>query len=227
MKRMLVAILLCLSALSSVAQKRVTVSGLVTDEATGETLLGAGVLCGKLGAVTNEYGFYTLTMPRGKAELSWSYIGYESLTQVLDLQRDTVINIQLKASATLEAAMVSAQKEAGIKSTRMGVLEVPMNAIKNTPVLFGEADVLKVIQMMPGVQSGAEGFSGMYVRGGGPDENLLLLDGISIYNAEHMLGIFSVFQSEAVKKVTLYKGSFPARYGPYKDKMVRDHIRTS
>ncbi len=213
MKRIVLGIFLSLAVFQAAAQRRVTVSGMVTDGATGETLLGAGILSGRLGAVTNEYGFYTLTIPGGKTELTWSYIGYKAITQSLDLQKDTTINIQLQASETLQAAMVSAQKDAGIKSTRMGVLEVPINAIKNTPVLFGEADVLKVIQMMPGVQSGSEGFSGLYVRGGGPDENLLLLDGISIYNAEHMLGIFSVFQSEAVKKVTLYKGSFPARYG--------------
>lgn len=195
------------------AQRKVTVSGLVTDAESGETLLGAGVLYGSNGTVTNEYGFYTLTLPAGKKDLTWSYIGYEALTKTLNLQRDTTLNIQLRPSETLEAALVSAQKESGIQSTRMGVLEVPMTAIKNTPALFGEADVLKIIQMMPGVQSGAEGFSGMYVRGGGPDENLLLLDGIALYNAEHMLGIFSIFQPEAVKKVTLYKGSFPARYG--------------
>lgn len=200
-------------ALALQAQRRVTVNGLVTDGASGETLLGAGVLAGTDGAVTNEYGFYTLTLPRGTTTLTWSYIGYEPEVQTLDLQRDTTINIQLRAGASLAAAMVSAQKESGIKSTRMGVLEVPVNAIKNTPALFGEADVLKIIQMMPGVQSGSEGFSGLYVRGGGPDENLLLLDGIALYNAEHMLGIFSIFQPEAVKKVTLYKGSFPARYG--------------
>ena len=212
MKRIVLGIFLVLVVFQAAAQRRVTVSGMVTDGATGETLLGAGILSGRLGALTNEYGFYTLTIPGGKTEITWSYIGYKPIRQSLDLQKDTTINIQLQASETLQAAMVSAQKDAGIKSTRMGVLEVPINAIKNTPVLFGEADVLKVIQMMPGVQSGSEGFSGMYVRGGGPDENLLLLDGISIYNAEHMLGIFSVFQSEAVKKVTLYKGSFPARY---------------
>ena len=197
----------------SFAQKRVSVSGMVTDDSSGETLLGAGIISDKGGTVTNEYGFYTLTLPRGLAEITWSYMGYQPVSMTLDLQKDTTLNIQLHASQVLDAAMVSAQKESGIQSTRMGALEVPINAIRNTPAMFGETDVLKVIQMMPGVQSGAEGFSGMYVRGGGPDENLLLLDGIAIYNAEHMLGIFSVFQSEAVKKVTLFKGSFPARYG--------------
>lgn len=192
----------------------VTVSGHITDISSGETLIGAGVLSGATGAVTNNYGFYTLTIPQGRqVTLEYSYVGYDDITLTLDLRRDTTVNIALKANTTIKEAVVSASRESGIASTKMSAIEIPMNMIKNTPVLFGEADVLKTIQLMPGVQSGAEGFSGIYVRGGGPDENLLLLDGISLYNAEHLLGLFSIFQPEAVKKVTLYKGSFPARYG--------------
>ena len=193
---------------------RVTVSGHITDKASGETLIGAGVITDGAGAATNTYGFYTLTIPQGKGiSLKYSYVGYDDVTLTLDLLRDTTVNVALKANSELKEAVVSAQRESGIMATKMSAIEIPMNMIKNTPVLFGEADVLKTIQLMPGVQSGAEGFSGIYVRGGGPDENLLLLDGISLYNAEHMLGLFSIFQPEAVKKVTLYKGSFPARYG--------------
>lgn len=193
---------------------RVTVSGHITDKASGETLIGAGVITDGAGAATNPYGFYTLTIPQGKGvSLKYSYVGYDDVTLTLDLLRDTTVNVALKANSELKEAVVSAQRESGIMATKMSAIEIPMNMIKNTPVLFGEADVLKTIQLMPGVQSGAEGFSGIYVRGGGPDENLLLLDGISLYNAEHMLGLFSIFQPEAVKKVTLYKGSFPARYG--------------
>lgn len=192
----------------------VTVSGHITDKASGETLIGAGVITDGAGAATNTYGFYTLTIPQGKGvSLKYSYVGYDDVTLTLDLLRDTTVNVALKANSELKEAVVSAQRESGIMATKMSAIEIPMNMIKNTPVLFGEADVLKTIQLMPGVQSGAEGFSGIYVRGGGPDENLLLLDGISLYNAEHMLGLFSIFQPEAVKKVTLYKGSFPARYG--------------
>lgn len=193
---------------------RVTVSGHITDKASGETLIGAGVITDGAGAATNTYGFYTLTIPQGKGvSLKYSYVGYDDVTLTLDLLRDTTVNVALKANSELKEAVVSAQRESGIMATKMSAIEIPMNMIKNTPVLFGEADVLKTIQLMPGVQSGAEGFSGIYVRGGGPDENLLILDGISLYNAEHMLGLFSIFQPEAVKKVTLYKGSFPARYG--------------
>lgn len=194
--------------------RRVTVSGHISDAASGETLIGAGVKSGTLGAVTNNYGFYTLTRPQGQlVELTYSYVGYEDAVVVLDLIRDTTLNIALKANSQIQEAVVSAQKESGIQATKMSAIEIPMNLIENTPTLFGEADVLKTVQLMPGVQSGVEGFSGIHVRGGGPDENLLLLDGISLYNTEHLLGLFSIFQPEAVKKVTLFKGSFPARYG--------------
>lgn len=199
---------------TSAQERRVTLSGRISDAASGETLIGAGVKCGTLGAVSNDYGFYTLTRPAGKqVELTYSYVGYEDAVVVLDLVRDTTVNIALKANSHIQEAVVSAQKESGIQATKMSAIEIPMTLIKNTPTLFGEADVLKTIQLMPGVQSGVEGFSGIYVRGGGPDENLLLLDGISLYNTEHLLGLFSIFQPEAVKKVTLFKGSFPARYG--------------
>ncbi len=196
-----------------------TVSGYITDTGSGETLIGAGVLVEDAsrktptGAVTNAYGYYTLTVPCGRVSLQYSYVGYESQAVELDLQRDTTINILLKPSAEIREATVVAQKDAGIQSTYLGAIDIPLVHIQRTPVVFGEADVLKAIQLMPGVQGGNEGFTGLYVRGGGPDENLILLDGVPVYNVDHMLGILSVFQTEAVKKVTLYKGSFPARYG--------------
>ena len=219
MKKLVVFTLCALFAWTAGAQRKTaTVSGYITDAGSGETLLGAGVLVDDgaktpTGAVTNVYGFYTLTLPRGATTLQYSYVGYTGETVQLNLQRDTTINIILTPSASLEEAVVVAQKDAGIQSTYLGAIEVPLNQIKNTPVVFGEADVLKAIQLMPGVQGGNEGFTGLYVRGGGADENLILLDGVPIYNVDHMLGILSVFQTEAVKKVTLYKGSFPARYG--------------
>ena len=210
-----------LAALSAAAQPRgtATVSGYITDAGSGETLIGAGVLVedasrkNPTGAVTNAYGYYTLTIPRGKVSLQYSYVGYESQAFELDLGRDTTLNITLRPSAEIREATVVAQKDAGIQSTYLGSIDIPLVHIQRTPVVFGEADVLKAIQLMPGVQGGNEGFTGLYVRGGGPDENLILLDGVPVYNVDHMLGILSVFQTEAVKKVTLYKGSFPARYG--------------
>ena len=221
MKRLTILVAAALAALSAAAQPRgtATVSGYITDGTSGETLIGAGVLVEEsgrktpTGAVTNAYGYYTLTIPRGKAALQYSYVGYESVGMELDLQRDTTVNIVLTPSAQIKEATVVAQKDAGIQSTYLGAIDIPLVHIQRTPVIFGEADVLKAIQLMPGVQGGNEGFTGLYVRGGGPDENLILLDGVPIYNVDHMLGILSVFQTEAVKKVTLYKGSFPARYG--------------
>lgn len=194
---------------------RLTISGLITDAATGETLIGAGATSGKHGTVSNSFGFYSLTIPgeKDRADVTFSYVGYLPKTLTIPAGRDTTVHVRLVPGASLEEAVVTAPRESGIASTRMGAIEVPVVAVKSVPALFGEADVLKTIQLLPGVQGGTEGFSGLYIRGGGPDENLLLLDGIPLYHAEHMLGIFSVFQPEAVKKVTLYKGSFPARYG--------------
>ena len=216
MRKFLILFLLFVSqAVFSQNKNTITISGLITDVASGETLIGAGAMVGKDGAVTNNFGFYSLSVPRtsGKVDITYSYVGYTTQTISVPAQKDTTVNVTLVPGASLEEAVVTAQRESGIDATKMSAIEVPIAAIKSAPALFGEADVLKTIQMLPGVQGGTEGFSGLYVRGGGPDENLLLLDGIPVYNAEHMLGIFSVFQPEAVKKVTLYKGAFPARYG--------------
>jgi len=215
--RKYIALFLLLVSQAAFSQNKntITVSGLITDAASGETLIGAGATVGKDGAVTNNFGFYSLSIPKssGKVEISYSYVGYTTQTISVPALKDTTVNVTLVPGASLQEAVVTAQKESGIEATKMSAIEVPIAAIKSAPALFGEADVLKTIQMLPGVQGGTEGFSGLYVRGGGPDENLLMLDGIPIYNAEHMLGIFSVFQPEAVKKITLYKGAFPARYG--------------
>ena len=201
------------AAPAPVRVRRFAVSGHITDAATGETLIGAGILSGHTGAVTNEYGFYSLPLPAGRHRLHVSYIGYEQIALEVDLQRDTVLNFSLENTAELDAARIVARKDAGLQSVYSGSMEVPMLQIRNTPVLFGEADVIKGLQMLPGVQGGLEGFSGLHVRGGGPEENLVMIDGVSVYNMDHMLGLFSIFQPEAVKNVTLHKGSFPARFG--------------
>ena len=196
-----------------VRPRRYAISGHITDAETGETLIGAGVLSGQTGAVTNEYGFYSLPLPAGRHQLQIAYIGYDQVVLELDLQRDTVLNFSLKNTAELDAARIVARKDAGLQSVYLGSVEVPLLQIRNTPLLFGEADLIKSLQLLPGVQGGQEGLSGLYVRGGGPEENLVMLDGVSVYNMDHMLGLFSIFQPEAVKNVTLYKGAFPARFG--------------
>ena len=193
--------------------RRVTLNGYISDAVSGETLIGAGVLSGQTGAATNEFGYYSLTLPAGRHQLKVAYIGYDPTSLELDLQRDTTLNFALQGNSELDAARIVARKDAGLQSAYLGSLEVPLTQIRNVPALFGEADVIKALQLLPGVQGGMEGFSGLYVRGGGPEENLILLDGVPVYNMDHMLGLFSIFQTDAVKNVTLYKGSFPARYG--------------
>ena len=193
--------------------RKFTISGHVTDASSGETLIGAGVFSGETGTVTNSYGFYSLTVPEGDIDLSVSYIGYGRKTLRIHLEKDRTQDIALVPDARIRAAEVTGWKDTGIGSTSLGALEIPQSVIRRAPMLLGEADVLKSLQLLPGVQSGSSGSSGLYVRGGGPDENLVMMDGIPLYNGEHLLGLFSVFAPDAVKKVTLYKSSFPARYG--------------
>ncbi|MDO5571390.1 MAG: TonB-dependent receptor [Bacteroidales bacterium] len=193
-----------------------TISGYVSEMSSSETLIGVNIYDKKRGkgTATNSFGYYTLTLEEGETELSFSYVGHKTHKIGFHLDKDTIINVSLSSDSQLkELVVLSHRKETGINSTGMGRLEIPISQIKNTPSILGETDLLKTIQLMPGVQPAMEGFSGILVRGGGPDQNLILMDGIPIYNIDHMLGIFSVFTSEAVKNVTLYKSSFPARFG--------------
>ena len=216
MKRLAIITFLILASLHAYAQRQ-TISGHMTDGTSGEPLIGAAVLdiTSGQGTVTNNFGFYTLTLPAGTHSLEFSHIGYNTERRQVQLLRDTTINIAFRPDAEfLTGAVVTASRsETGVRGTQMSAIEVPVNVIKSVPAIGGEVDILKTLQLLPGVQSGTEGSAGMYVRGGGPDENLLLLDGVPLYNVNHMMGFFSVFDAEAVKNVTLYKGSFPARFG--------------
>ena len=221
MKKLIPIVLLLLSLtgfrMPAAAQKRVTVSGYMTDASSGEPLLSAAVLeaASRQGTVTNSFGYYSLTLPAGMHRLVYSYMGYDSEELPLEIVRDTVIDIRLKPTPVeLSGAVVTAtHSELGVRGTQMSAIEVPVSQIKAIPAIGGEVDILKALQLLPGVQSGTEGSAGMYIRGGGPDENLLLLDGVPLYNVNHMMGFFSVFDADAIKNVTLYKGSFPARFG--------------
>ena len=193
-----------------------TISGYITDAKNGETLISASTFEEKSikGTVSNAYGFYSLTLPKGIINLHFSYVGYTSQTKTFNLKRDTVINISLQEGKELnELTVIGNQKEIGVRGSQMSAIEVPISQIKSIPTLFGETDVLKALQLLPGVQAGMEGSAGFYVRGGGPDENLFLLDGVPVYNVNHLGGFFSVFNADALKNVTLYKGAFPARFG--------------
>lgn len=192
-----------------------TVSGTITDVRTGETLIGATVLdtrSGK-GTVTNAYGHYSLTLKKDSVSLKISFVGYEPQFLSFRLDKNRELNLKLSSSVTLDEVTITAERTGDVKSSQMSANVMTVEKIKSVPVMFGEADLIKALQLMPGVQSGSEGNSGMYVRGGGPDENLFLLDGVPLYNVSHMGGFFSAFNTDAVKNVTLYKGSFPARFG--------------
>lgn len=225
MKKILLFILLFFVSLSYA--QYITISGYLTDRQNGETIINGSVFdfLSKKGTVSNAFGFYTLTLPAGGFELQYSYVGYAPQNFRLNLTKDTVINIQLMTATQLqEVTVVGHQKITGVQSTQMSAIEVPISQIKSVPTLFGEADLIKALQLLPGVKSGTEGFTGMYVRGGGPDENLFLLDGIPLYNVNHLAGFFSVFNPDAVKNVTLYKGNFPARFGGRLSSVVDIHM---
>lgn len=214
-KLLATAIMLCVAIAVAYAQN-FTISGVITDQRSGETMISASVFDfnSRRGTVTNSYGFYSLTIPGGDVSLQFSFVGYSTQNIQFQLTRDTVIHIRLQESVYLqEVTIIGHQKTTGVHSTQMSAVDVPITQIKAVPTLFGEADLIKALQLLPGVQSGTEGSSGMYVRGGGPDQNLFLIDGIPVYNVNHMGGFFSVFNPDAIKNVTLYKGNFPARFG--------------
>ncbi|MEL6657611.1 MAG: carboxypeptidase-like regulatory domain-containing protein [Bacteroidota bacterium] len=200
----------------SIWAQQFTISGYLEDGSTGEKLIAANVFDARsgAGAVTNTYGFFSLTLPADSVELSFSYIGYQTHSESFLLTENRTLNVTLSPYVELATVEVTAERSERIEQqTQMSRVEVPVEQIKRIPALLGEVDVLKALQLLPGVQSGGEGQNGLYVRGGSPDQNLVLLDGVPVYNVSHLLGIFSVFNADAIKNVTLTKGGFPARYG--------------
>lgn len=215
MKKVTILLLLFILA-QLVYSQTFTLRGYVSDQSNGERLLNANVYAQNLhqGTITNNFGFYSLTFPLGHYSIVCSFVGYQSQKVVINLQRDTVIDFKLTLKAELKEVTVVGQKvESRLTSTQMSRVDIPMEKVQNLPALLGEADLIKTIQLLPGVQSGTEGTSGLYVRGGGPDQNLILLDDVPVYNAEHLFGFFSVFNADAINSVSFYKGGFPARYG--------------
>ena len=195
------------------AAQRFTVSGYILDAKTGESLISSGIVSGDDRTISDTEGRYSISLPAGENTIHFSFIGYESQSLSLNLQSDTLVNVHLSASLILNASKVTAYNDTSFQSTQMGAMEVPVDALLRAPVVIGEQDVLKTVQLMPGIQQGVEGFSSLFVRGGGADENMYLLDGVPLYNVSHLLGLFSAFTPEAIKKITLYKGAFPAHYG--------------
>lgn len=214
-KQMLFALLMALTAAANAQQ--FTLSGYLRDEATGEELLYATVAVPALndGVTTNEYGFYSLTLPAGEYEVTYSYVGYANACRRVALNQNMRLDVALSSGAVaLQEVVVTAEDpDQHVQSTQMSVNTIDLSDAKLLPVLFGEQDILKTIQLLPGVSSGSEGSTGFYVRGGDADQNLVLLDEAPVYNASHLLGFFSVFNSDALKDVKLYKGGIPAQYG--------------
>ncbi len=191
-----------------------TISGYIKDNTSGEVLIGANVYekSSLKGTTSNHFGYFSLTLPKDSLEIVFSFVGYQPVIKKVFLDKNLEVTINLTDALALEEIVITGE-EAIQEVTQMSKINVPIEQIKSMPAFLGEVDVLKVLQLLPGVQSGTEGSSGLYVRGGSPDQNLILLDGVPVYNASHLFGFFSVFNADAINKVDLIKGGFPARYG--------------
>ena len=210
--------LLCiLCSIYSYGQQKFTINGTLLEDATGETLIGVNVLIPELqtGTITNEYGFYSITLPEGVYEILFSSLGFATVTETITLDKNITLNISLKTDTEqLDEVVITADVErANIKTPQMSVNTLTAGTIKNIPVVLGEADVIKSLLLLPGVSNAGEGSSGFNVRGGAVDQNLILLDEATIFNSSHLFGFFSVFNPDAIKDVKLFKGSIPSRYG--------------
>ena len=200
------------------AQSDFVLSGQITDAATGESLIGANVVADQLpntGAVSNNYGFYSLTLPAGDYRIHFRFIGYETKTIAVNLNQNKRLDAELNATSYEIGNIVVTGERAdkNVTSVEMGKVQMAPKQIESIPVIFGEPDVLKTMQLTPGIKPAGEGSSGFFVRGGGIDQNLILLDEAPVYNASHLLGFFSIFNSEALKNASMMKGSIPAEFG--------------
>lgn len=217
MSKYITLFLLTIFSVAAVAQEKFTLSGSIKDASDGEDLIGVPISVKELpgvGTVTNVYGFYSLTLPKGTYTIQYSYTGYKTIEFKANLTQNIKKNIQISSVATdLKVVEISSELEdKNIRSNEMSVEKISIKDVSSIPVLFGENDVIKVLQLLPGVKSAGEGNSGFFVRGGNSDQNLILLDEAPVYNASHLLGFFSVFNPDAIKDLTLYKGGMPAEY---------------
>ncbi|MEO6916353.1 MAG: TonB-dependent receptor, partial [Chitinophagaceae bacterium] len=217
MTKILLMILLFSLGLQAAGQTKHSVSGYVKDSSSGETLIGATVSVRGTGGgiATNAYGFYSITLPRGQYKMTCSFVGYLPVQVEINLDKDQSYSFQLAplVSTNEEVIVSSKRRDANVKNAQMGKIDLSMKQVKAVPVIFGEVDLLKTLQLLPGVRNAGEGNSGMYVRGGGPDQNLIMLDDAVMYNTGHLFGFFSVFNSDAIKNISLIKGGMPAQYG--------------
>jgi hypothetical protein len=217
-KNILFLFILCIfSGTGLFSQEKFTLSGTISDQKNNETLIGVTVVIAELktGTTTNEYGFYSISLPKGTYTLVISYIGFETITSTIILDKNIRNNVSLKESIQLlnEVVLTDRKIRTEIRKPEMSVNKLTIQEIKQMPVLLGEVDIIKSLLTLPGVTSAGEGQSGFNVRGGGADENLILLDEAIIYNSSHLFGLFSVFNPDAIKDLKLYKGGIPARFG--------------
>nr|WP_315166793.1 TonB-dependent receptor [uncultured Flavobacterium sp.] len=216
-KKIITFLVVLLSSFFSFAQEKFTLSGTIIDANSNETLIGVNVVIPELktGVTTNEYGFYSLTIPQGKYTVQISYLGYQTIEESINLNQNIKNNFNLYSNETAlkEVIITDNKTKIDIKKPEMSVNKLSISTIKKMPVVLGEVDVLKSILLLPGVTNAGEGASGFNVRGGGADQNLILLDEATIFNSSHVFGFFSVFNPDAIKDLKLYKGGIPARYG--------------
>ena len=202
---------------STNAQDNYTINGIVTDSLSGESLIGVTLKFSSTtqsGSSTNGYGFFSYKLSPGDYTVTVSYIGYRTIIRAVKVDSDRRLNFSLVPDNSLdEVVITSERRDDNVVSAKMGIAKINLNEIRNVPVLFGERDILKTLQLLPGIKSAGEGNSGFYVRGGSTDQNLILLDEAPVYNASHLLGFFSTFNSDAIKDITVYKGGMPAQYG--------------
>jgi len=210
-------LVITLFSFTILAQNNYTISGYVQDEYSGENLIGVSIYDQQTykGTASNQYGFYSLSMQEGEYTIIYSFIGYKSITKKITLDKDLRLKIELVSDAILtEEVIVTGERlDKNVSSSNMSQAKIEVDNIKQLPVILGEVDILKSAQLLPGIQSGGEGNSGLYVRGGGPDQNLILLDEAVVYNAAHLFGFFSVFNADAIKDINIIKGGMPAEYG--------------
>lgn len=210
-------IFLFLLSISTSAQEKFTISGYIRDALSHETLIGSTIFIKELSnsVSSNQYGYYAISIPRGEYSMIVSFIGYLPFEKKITLDADTTIDFSIfsKSSLSQEIVISSRRRDANIKNAQMGQIELSMSRTKSVPVIFGEVDPLKTLQLYPGISKAGEGNSGLYVRGGGPDQNLILLDDAVVYNPGHLFGFFSIFNGDAIKNITLIKGNMPAQYG--------------
>jgi hypothetical protein len=216
MKRQILFLLLCINLYGN-SQERFTLSGTVFENQGNETLIGANIIIDELktGTISNEYGFYSITLAKGIYEFTISNIGYSTIKKTIILDKDILKDFTLsEATEALDEVLIETNIESlNIRTPQMSVNSLTASSIKQIPVVFGEADVIKAITLLPGVSSGGEGAAGFNVRGGAADQNLILLDEATIFNSSHLFGLFSVFNPDAIKSLKLYKGGVPAKYG--------------